>query len=235
MKIQALLSSFAIACLLSGCAAWAQGGPGTFNRNGLEQVRWYHAPLEIQIVRGPTVRVWDGQNLQTQPGLSLPPATSASQLVQQSANGLPALPGQTPGGPAGPLTTAPLPVARFASNVPAHNMASQPSLPAGYSTGVNGRLLRQVSSRPVIASTQPAKVRHSFYSPPGHSYLGYGKSGNVPIRTEPQAALPAQPVDTSIHKYAGYQSYSSGAASSGVITSTSVSARLKRGTLLTGN
>lgn len=68
-----------LACSAAVQPAYAQGSPKTIDTRGLEKVRWYKAPLQIQILNGPKVTEFGGGSAASG-GYSAGPGSNISGL-----------------------------------------------------------------------------------------------------------------------------------------------------------
>jgi hypothetical protein len=217
----------ALAC--SFAPAFAQGSPRTLDEGGLEKVRWYKAPLEYQIIRGPSVREFGGG--ESQGGYS---TSSSSGAAGPQAQPLPnaGFQSYTSGRLSAPAPSvmpnpAPLPPARLGSTVPAHSLTNQsskptpPNLPNGASTNLLGRLFKP--QQPPAAKITPAQpIRHLLTSQPEKP------ASHHLVTARPNDRVPTPQV---VQRYGDYPTTSS-RAGGGMRTTTSVTGTLKRGALL---
>jgi hypothetical protein len=231
----------ALICASAVLPATAQGRPSSTDTRGLEKVRWYKAPLQIQILNGPRATEFGGGSTGSgayslQPagpvsnipgGGALPPAGLQSNIV----GGAPVV-----AAPAMVQSPASLPQAQFRSNVPVRQISQGPNLPSGASTNLMGKLFKPQQPPGYTAQALP---RHHLLSQPtgrGAVHLPNPSNPNVQpisnVRNIATAPAESGPVTQTVKRYADYPT-AAGVSAGASRVSTSVSGKIKRGSLLT--
>lgn len=225
-----------LACSAAVQPAHAQGSPKTIDTRGLEKVRWYKAPLQIQILPGPKVTEFGGGSAASGvyaagpgsniSGLNGPTGLPQAGFQSNIIGGAPATP------PAPPMVQSPvsLPQAQFRSNVPVRQISQGNDLPSGASTNLMGKLIKPQQWPANVAQASPR--HHLLSQPTGHGARHLANPSNPNVQQLVRGPTEPAPAVQTIKRYADYPT-AAGSAYGGSKVSTSVSGKIRRGSLLT--